>query len=216
MKRIYAVLLVLCMVTIQLWFGVTLLDITKTIENLNVENNSLREELNILDIDNSFLKGKIIDLEEVIAYQNEVINNQWIECELTSNSSFKSYMDGSKITDRTSKAYELKETLKVENGLYKDGDFIAIAISNHYGNVGDRFKITLSSGNVFYAIMCDTKKEHELNEKKEHPDTSLIEFIIDIDEAKKHYKQCIINGSFNYDDQFKGNIIKIERWNNDV
>lgn len=116
------------------------------------------------------------------------------------------------ITCRTSTSYKLLKTLRSDQGIYKNKDgYVAIAISNYYGEVGDKFKITLENNKVFYAIKVDTKKQEELNEKQEHHDGSLIEFIIDIDEAKNHYKECIINGSFNYADEFKGKILKIEK-----
>ena len=120
-------------------------------------------------------------------------------------------MDGSLITDETSKAYEVISSLEVKDGLYCDGKYIAIAISDYYGKVGDRFKTTLENGNVFYAIKSDTKKSEELNDKEEHPDGSMIEFIIDIKEAKKHYSLAIKMGDFNYVDEYKGSIKKIER-----
>lgn len=118
------------------------------------------------------------------------------------------------ITCKSSKSYKLLKTLKTDKGIYKnDKGYVAIAISDYYGKVGDTFKITLEDNNVFYAIKVDTKKQEELNEKYEHWDGSLIEFIIDTNEAKKHYKDCIINGSFNFTDEYKGKIIKIEREN---
>lgn len=134
---------------------------------------------------------------------------------LTSNSSFKSYMDGAMITCKTSRAYQVIKELHVENGLYTDGKYIAIAISSYYGNVGDKFRITLSSGKTFLAIMSDTKASHELNEKYEHADGSLIEFIIDTDEARKYYPKAILTGNFNNTDEYKGEIVKIERLNNE-
>jgi hypothetical protein len=137
-----------------------------------------------------------------------------MEIKLTSNSDFKSYMDGGMITCKDSKSYKLLKTLKTDKGIYKnDKGYVAIAISDYYGKVGDTFKITLEDNNVFYAIKVDTKKQEELNENHEHWDGSLIEFIIDTNEAKKHYKDFIINGSFNFTDEYKGKIIKIEREN---
>lgn len=123
-------------------------------------------------------------------------------------------MDGGLITCKSSKSYKLLKTLKTDKGIYKNDDgYIAIAISSYYGSVGDKFKITLDDNKIFYAIMVDTKKEEELNDAHEHWDSSLIEFIINVDEAKEYYPECIYHGSFNHTDEYKGKIVKIEREN---
>lgn len=136
----------------------------------------------------------------------------WIDIPVTSNSSVKSYMDGSAITYVGSDAYEVKSGLYIrEDGLYTDGKYIGIAISEYYGKPGDKFRITLDSGNQFYAIMTDTKKSHELNERLEHPDGSLIEFVIDIRTAQYCYPTAIAMGDFNYSKAYSGGVVKIER-----
>lgn len=121
-------------------------------------------------------------------------------------------MDGNCISDTTSLAYSVKKRLYVdERGIYTDGKYIAVALSNHYGNVGDRFKITLDTGNVIYAIMTDTKKSDELENLCTHPDGSMIEIIIDIEKASEYYSIGVEMGDFNYEDDFNGNVVKVER-----
>ncbi len=115
-------------------------------------------------------------------------------------------MDGRCITDPTSAAYKIKQSARVEDGLYKVGDFVGVALSGYYGRVGDRFKITLSGGDVFYAIMMDTKKEPELDQAHAHPDGSIVEFVVDtntLDQEARHAGSldCI----------YEGSILKIER-----
>lgn len=115
-------------------------------------------------------------------------------------------MDGSLITDETSSAYKQLQKMNVVDGLYYEGEFVAIAISSFYGNVGDKFRITLSSGQVFYAVMTDTKKSSEVDEKYTHPDGSIIEFIVDTNTLPD---QVILEGSLNC--IYTGSIEKIER-----
>lgn len=115
-------------------------------------------------------------------------------------------MDGKKTTDETSQAYQQLSKMKIENGLYKQDIYVGIAISKYYGNIGDKFRITLSSGQVFYAIMCETKKSHELDNNYAHPDGSIIEFVVD---AHTLPQQVKTKGSLNC--IYQGSITKLER-----
>ena len=115
-------------------------------------------------------------------------------------------MDGSLTTDTTSQAYQQLSKMNIEDGLYKEGIYVGIAISNHYGNIGDKFRITLSSGQMFYAIMCETKKSHELDEDYAHPDGSIIEFVVDTKTLPQQVKE---DGSLNC--IYQGSITKLER-----
>ena len=101
-------------------------------------------------------------------------------------------MDGKKITDKTSKAYEQITKLHIEDGHYTDGEYLAVAMSSFYGSVGDRFRVTLSSGQVLKLIMSDTKKDDEVGDDYTHSDGSLIEFIVDTETISP---QVLLEGS---------------------
>lgn len=122
------------------------------------------------------------------------------------NGEFKSYTDGKSITDKYSAAYWQLQRMSVVNGLYMEGEYVGIAISSFYGRVGDKFRITLSSGQVFYAVMTDTKQSSQLDENYTHPDGSLIEFIVDTPTLPE---QVRLEGSLNC--IYTGSIEKIER-----
>ena len=109
------------------------------------------------------------------------------------------------VTDKSSKSYKTLQRAENKDGLYHIDGFICVAMSGYYGTVGDKFRITLSSNQVFYAIMSDTKKKHELT-KQAHPDGSVIEFIVDVETLPK---QVRLEGSLN--SIFNGKIEKIER-----
>ena len=116
-------------------------------------------------------------------------------------------MDGAKITDPTSQAYKLIQTLHVENGLYSDGKYVAVAMASYYGEVGDKFRITLSSGQVFYGIMTDTKQTIHVDRNYAHKvDGSVIEFVVDIETLDPKIKTA---GDLSV--IYKGGIEKIER-----
>ena len=115
-------------------------------------------------------------------------------------------MDGKCIADKTSAAYWQMQKMSIEDGLYREGDFIGVAMSNFYGEVGDKFRITLSTGEVVYVVITDTKKEEELSENYTHPDGSLIEFVVDMETLPE---QVLLEGSL--DCIYTGSIKKIER-----
>lgn len=115
-------------------------------------------------------------------------------------------MDGRLTTDTTSFAYQQISKMKIDKGIYKEGKYVGIAISNNYGKIGDKFRITLSSGQVFYAVMCETKKSHELDENYAHPDGSIIEFVVDTKALSHQVKE---DGSLNC--IYQGSITKLER-----
>lgn len=110
------------------------------------------------------------------------------------------------ITDKTSDAYHQLSKMEVRNGLYFEGRYVGVAMSSFYGKVGDKFRITLSSGQVFYAVMTDTKKSEELSDEYTHPDGSMIEFIVDTPTLPE---QVLFDGSL--DCIYTGSIEKIER-----
>lgn len=132
---------------------------------------------------------------------------------LCSTSSIKTYMDGKKITNRATTAYQLISKMKVsEDGFYKQGQYYAIALGNYYGPDGTKYKITLDTGKVFYAIKTDTKSDaHTYNRCTHISDGSMIEFIVDVPTATKHYGKVGLTGNFNAIDKFHGKVSKMER-----
>lgn len=115
-------------------------------------------------------------------------------------------MDGETITDVTSDAYSLINELFVEGGLYTDGEYLAVAMSSFYGSVGDKFRITLSSGQIIKVIMVDVKNDKHVDDNYSHKtDGSVVEFIVDTETLDE---QILLTGSL--DCIFKGSIKKIE------
>lgn len=133
------------------------------------------------------------------------------------NNSFKSYMDYRSITDTTSSQWKLLNSGNIivsNDGLLRDADgYIGIAIGTYYCDmVGERFIITLDSGNEIHAIVVDIKADKDTFDGANHKvDSSMIEFVIDIDQASNYYKKAIVLGNFDAEDEFHGNIVKIEK-----
>lgn len=124
-------------------------------------------------------------------------------------------MDYKYITDSSSPQYKLiySGNIKVcSDGLLRSEEYIGIALGSKFGKIGDKFLITLNTGKQFKAIKIDEKDDRHTVDGCHHAsDGSLIEFVIDTDLAKQTYSDAILMGDFNYIDLFNGEIVRIER-----
>ena len=136
------------------------------------------------------------------------------------DTSFKTYMDYRKITDKSSAQYMLQmEAYTDDMGLRKYGDHYIVAMGAYYSdNVGDTFKITLDNDTSFNVIIGDIKADcHTDSQNMYSPvydnndnliSANVIEFIVDTQKLDRSVTKL---GTVSAYDDFKGNIIKIER-----
>ena len=136
------------------------------------------------------------------------------------DTAFKTYMDYRKITDKTSAQYMLQmEAYTDDMGLRKYGDHYIVAIGTYYSdNIGDTFKITLDNDTSFNVIIGDIKADcHTDSQNMYSPvydnngnliSANVIEFIVDTNKLDRSVKKL---GTVSAYDDFKGNIVKIER-----
>lgn len=136
------------------------------------------------------------------------------------DTSFKTYMDYRCITDKTSAQYMLQmEAYTDDMGLRKYEDHYIVAMGTYYSdNVGDTFKITLDNDTSFNVIIGDIKADCHTDSKNMYSpiydedgnfvSANVIEFIVDTKKLDKSVKKL---GTIEAYDDFKGNIIKIER-----
>lgn len=162
--------------------------------------------------------------EEKRKAEEEQKKKEYVEWEKThlknisipNNSSVKSWMNGRLITAKNSKQYKLMHSKKVYTNSeghfamnYKGKEYIGVALSSYWGNIGDKFKVTLSSGEVMYVFMLDQKKGHELIDGVAHPDGSVIEMVVDKQPAQSYYGK--IPWNFNSVEKFNGKIVKFQK-----
>lgn len=124
-------------------------------------------------------------------------------------------MDYRTIIDTTSKQYKL-----INNGIFNknngllttNDDYVAVALGSRFGNVGDKFRITLDSGLSFKAIKLDEKDDsHTINNCHHSSDGSLIEFVVDTNKLKLNNNLAYVMGDISYVEGFKGDITSIEK-----
>lgn len=162
--------------------------------------------------------GDYIEPKNATAYMTEKIRKEISvqNLKVLNSSSVKSYMDYKLITDITSPQYSfIHNNMRVcDDGFLRDKDnYIGVALGSYFGDIGDRFLITLSSGKFIPVVMIDLKSnEHtDINNFSHTMDGSIIEFVIEplYMNDKVGENGLIYNGNFNNCEDFKGSIVEI-------
>lgn len=174
---------------------------------------------------NTTISGELVELEPITPEEVEPTpeTEETIEPEpinmACSTGRAKTYMSYKAITNKTSKQYHyIKDHMKVdERGFLRDKDGnIGIALGSYFGEIGNKFQITLETGEILNVVKVEAKAdEHTNNGCEQRWDKSVIEFVIDTTVARSHFgvseNGYILNG--NYNNLFKGTITKINKVN---
>lgn len=199
-------------------------NIQKELDNLNDNHDKLtKSHLELIEV-NRELEGTINALKvELQSKESEIKRlkkssvSRGVSRNVPPNNSRKSYMDYRKITNTTSKQYELQLSPSVytnDNGLRKYGGSYLIAVGAYYSNnIGDKLIIHMKNGKSFNAVVGDIKDNNHTDEtNRQHlKDGSVVEFIVNVDKLPTLAKKM---GDISYvDDLFMGEILSIEREN---
>ena len=121
------------------------------------------------------------------------------------------------ITDTTSAQYQFINSGAVticDDGLLRDQyGYVGIALGSYYADaIGERFIVTFEDGTQAKFITVEKKADKDtINGANHGSDGSMIEFVIDVELARNAYPDAIVMGSFDYTNEYDGNIIKIEK-----
>lgn len=130
---------------------------------------------------------QINEVEEIIDVQEnkELYTYNTLELPTEATGEFKTYMDYRKITDKTSKQWNLQQLattnekgFRVFNGRY------LVAVGTYYATeVGKELRITLDNGFVFYAMVGDIKMDIHTDANNQYvpANGNIVEFIVDTD-----------------------------------
>ncbi len=155
---------------------------------------------------------QISEVEEIIDVQEdkELYTYNTLELPTEATGEFKTYMDYRKITDKTSKQWNLQQLattnekgFRVFNGRY------LVAVGSYYANeVGKELKITLDNGFVFYAMVGDIKMDIHTDANNQYVpiNGNIVEFIVDTDKLDPMTKKLGDVSNLG----FEGKIVKIE------
>lgn len=179
-------------------FG-TMLTVGLLVPNVHtIKDNGVCEESTTAGV----FSATVVDLTETVPTvedtEVEVVAEpepQWVEMDVPSNNSFKSYMGAHKITDTSTAQYQLKsEYLDSACGIkLVDGDCYVIALGSYYTTtIGTRVDLVMHNGSIVRCVVGDIKaNEHTDGTNRQHLyDNSVVEFIVNTDtlcsEAKSH------------------------------
>lgn len=131
------------------------------------------------------------------------------------NTSFKSYMGYKSITNTASAQYKFQQKCWTDDeGLRRQEDDYVVALGSYYADdIGDRFEITLTTGQVFTAVVGDFKSDlHTDSTHKYTPmnngNKNVIEFIVDTKLLNSTARKM---GDISYIEGFEGDVESIKR-----
>lgn len=171
------------------------------IDNLKKENQKLKKQVKALKKENKKLKNS--------QRKKKKSKTKLKSYKVPKNMHFKSYTNY-KCLSRSSAQWKLqKKAYTDKNGLRKIGDDYLVAMGSYYTrHLGDRFKITLSTGKSFTVRICDFKANSDTNSTHQYTANGcMIEFYVDRNLNSKARRM----GDISYIKGFKGNITKVEK-----
>lgn len=125
-------------------------------------------------------------------------------------SDFKSYMDYRKITNTSSKQYQMQKIAYTDsNGLRKIDEYYCVAMGTYYGNLGDKFYVETDEGACWKIILSDIKSDLHTDSTHRYTLSNgcMMEFIVDTDVLDKSIRLSgTVNGL-----GFQGNISYIKK-----
>ena len=139
----------------------------------------------------------------------------FIDLKVCHHGTNKTYMEWLKTSPTSRQGKFMRTHMSVQEGLLFDDDgYIGVALGSYFGEIGDRFIFTLSTGIVLKLIKIEEKSDRHTNNGCEQKfDHSVIEFVVDL-ESNSFYigsNGLIANGNFNHLKYFKGSIVRIQK-----
>lgn len=125
-------------------------------------------------------------------------------------SGVKRFMDYRTITDRTTSQWVLQqEAVTDEYGFRRYGGAYMVAMGTYYAQTcGDVFEIVLDSGFSFTALVSDIKRDCDTDEKNQHREGNVVEFIVDSDAIPR---DAALMGDMSYGTAMQGEIVAINK-----
>lgn len=131
------------------------------------------------------------------------------------NTEFKTYMDYRRITDKSSVQYALQQKAYTDSlGIRRIGRDVCVALGTAYSDVpGERFEITLDSGNSFTCVTGDIKADADTDDTNSYVELEdgygdIVEFIVDTEKLDTSVK---LMGSIGEYDKYSGKVTSIVR-----
>lgn len=122
----------------------------------------------------------------------------------------KRFMDYRAITDRTTSQWALQQDATTdEYGFRRYGGAYMVAMGTYYAKTcGDVFEIVLDSGFVFTALVSDIKRDCDTDERNQHREGNVVEFIVDKNSIPR---DAALMGDMSFGTPMQGKIVAINK-----
>lgn len=123
-------------------------------------------------------------IEEIIEEDTPIIieETHYVDMDVPTGKTFKSYMDARLITNKSSAQYELKSEYELdESGIYMiDGRYTCAVGSYYTTKIGTKFDVVMVSGEVIPCILADCKADEHTDNLGQYTvgNDSIVEFIV--------------------------------------
>lgn len=158
---------------------------------------------------NQMITGTVTKL--VLATLITVSSSSWA----VTGGDFKCYEDYRCITDTSSPQYEIQlHSWTDDNGLRRYESYYCVALGSAYGStIGDKYIITLSTGQQFAAILADQKADRDtVDGHTRDRSGAVVEFIVETGALPYEVRQ---SGSVSSIPLFDGEVREIRRLKDD-
>lgn len=138
------------------------------------------------------------------------MKQKYMDMDVPSNNSFKSYMSYRCITNTGSNQYKFQQKCYTGNyGIRMNGERYCIAVGSYYTTkIGTKIDLVMQNGAIIKCILADCKANaHTDSTNRQNPNGSIAEFIVDMNELNSTAKYM---GDISYcNKDLKGEIKKM-------
>ena len=171
------------------------------------------DEVELEILNKNYLQDQVnIQLEELA---EKLLLYRFKDVMVCSTSSSKTYMSHTLINRNSIQGRYIDAHMVVRDGFLYDIDgFMGVALGSSFGDIGDRFIFTLSTGVELRLVKIERKSDdHTFNGCEQRWDNSVIEFVIDPATTKiaKASNGYFAQGNFNNLKEFRGDIVRVQK-----
>lgn len=182
----------------------SLIESSKSLTTENIIESSTEVETSSEIIEEEIIEENEID---IITSEFNIIKTY----DVPSGHSFKSYTNYKLLSKSSLQGKLQQQAYTGETGIRMVDDYYCAALGTYYnGNIGDKFLVTLSTGNQFKMILCDVKSDAHTDSKHQYTRSNgcVIEFYVDYSVLSNTVKRM---GNISYIDGFEGDIVLIQK-----
>ena len=183
--------------------------------NIESESDSMSYLYELQEcIDSEFIERRFSDDEETYIPRKQIVEENIEETVVnidTVGDLSKTYMDYERITNKSSKQWELLQTLTIcDDGMIRDNDgYIAAALGSAFGPIGSRYIFNLEDGKELLIIKVDQKQDSHTCENNIFGlnNWDIIEFVVDTSKMPVWNNGLVYGGNFNNVPEYSGGIV---------